>query len=105
LIIEVDGFAEGFVDGVGEVDLLALPGAEEEGFIAADGAAEFDAVLVELDDGFFETLRFGVEFVRVEGGIAEELEDGAVELVGAAAGGDGDVGAGVAALRPRGWRW
>ena len=87
-----------FVDGVGEVDLLTLPGAEEEGLIFADGAADLEAVLIELDQGFGAALSVGVKLLRVEFGIAEEFERGAVELVGAGAGGDGDVGAGVAAF-------
>ena len=55
--------AKTLVDRVGKVDLLPLPRAEEESLVLADGAAEFETVLVQLDDGFFEALGAGERFV------------------------------------------
>ena len=73
--VEWHAGAEVFIDGVGEVDLLALPASEEEGLVLADGSADFESILIELDDRLGEALRVGVELLRVERGVAEEFED------------------------------
>ena len=74
--------------GIAEVLAVAFVVGEEEELVLADGAAEGCAEVVALELGDAG----GVEVVAgVEEGVAEELVGGAVELVGAAGGDDGDL--------------
>ena len=73
-------------EGLAEVLAVAFVVGEEEELVLLDGAAERRAEVVALELGDAGA----VEVVaRVEEAVAEELVDGAVELVGAAGGGDG----------------
>ena len=74
--------AEGLVNRVREVHLLALPAAEEERLVFPERAADFKAILVQLDQRLLATLCIGVELLRVQRRVAEEFECRAVELVG-----------------------
>ena len=88
--------AEGLVNRIREVHLLALPAAEEKRLVFPERAADFKAILVQLDQRLLATLCIGVEFLRVQRRVAEEFECRAVELVGTRTGRDGNVGSGVA---------
>src|SRR5580700_10525598 len=74
--------------------ILLLAIDEEEGLVPANRAADGTAELVQIE--FF--WRGGEEALGIEGGIAEELEQGAVEIVGAGFSGDQYCGSGAGAV-------
>ena len=107
-------FEQGFRDGVGHRGTLcvggnargaygrvylaeALPGPENERLVLADGSAESGAVLVAVQRVLGALELIGKEIGRIEVGVAQVLEDGAVELVSAALGHDTHLGAMAAA--------
>src|SRR6202030_3739074 len=81
--------------GDADVFALAFIGAEEEGFVADDFAADGAAELVVVEGVLLDGFRVE-EVAGVEGVVAEEFVDAAVEVVGAGAGDEVDDGAGIA---------
>src|SRR5580658_1060470 len=74
--------------------ILLLAIDEEEGFVLANRAADGTAELVQIELFW----RGGEEALGIERGIAEELEQGAVEIVGAGFRGDQYCGSSAGAV-------
>ena len=90
--------------GCGIVRPCALPSEEKEGVVLDDGSAKGGAVLIlyELRFGGVGGLKIRI---GVEEGIAQELEEAAVKLIGSRLGGDVHHGArGFPKLRRKGAR-
>ena len=96
--VHVGNFSEGLIDGEREVHFLSLPCAIEEGLVLSDGAAHIETILVGIQLGTGLTLRVGIEFGGIEDLVAEVLDQREVKFIGAGAGSDGNVEAGVLAF-------
>ena len=96
--IQVDWRSKILIDGIREVCFLGLPAYEEERPVLADGSAEFEPVLIQLDDRLWAALGARVKFLGVESSVSEKLGHRAVELVCTGARRDRNVRSGVAAF-------
>src|SRR6185295_8160873 len=103
-------FEQGFRDGVGHGGALciggnargadgrvylaeALPGAENERLVLADGSSESGAILVAVQRVLGALEFIGKEIRSIEVGVTQVFEGGAMELVSPALGHDTHLGA------------